>query len=444
MASSANADATGPSQGPKRSHSGSEESVNVIEPSKRLRQEAADTWYRFLIISSDNEEKIKASPFAVQKTIQVRAGTPKMVKHLRSGDILVETHSSKQSRDIEAINKILEHPVKVRPHRSLNYSKVVIFCPELRGESDSSILNELSDQEVCEVKKLGRAGTVLLTFAKPDPPEYVNVGFIRCKCNTYVPNPIRCSHCQKLGHVSSNCNGKPSCAKCGQEGHNNTECSANAICVNCAGPHEASDKTCPAWIKEKNVMKIKITQKVSIPQARRIYEQNSAPMATYAHVSSPKPVKPQTADMGTQTDPTLALYLIKELLKTDEFRNAVAEIIADTSADNVPPKALVPVPNVVDVQKAADSSASHEKNESASTVSVCANPQNKSSFCDQNQTKPRGHTMAVSAANRVSTSQQRPISHPSLSHSRDLRQTINKSRNKQSVNLAQNGRKSGV
>ena len=28
------------------------------------------------------------------------------------------------------------------------------------------------------------------------------------------------------------------------------------MCVNCSGPHDASDRQCPAWLKEKSVIKI--------------------------------------------------------------------------------------------------------------------------------------------------------------------------------------------
>ena len=430
----ATAAATGSCQNPKRLHSDSEESDD-LELKRSRQDEANGQWYRFLIIGSETGGKIKASPFAIKKTIESYAGTPHAVKHLRSGDILVETKSSKQSSQVAKINKILDHPVTVNPHRSLNYSKAVVFCPDLKGESDSIILKELAEQEVCEVKKLGKAGTILLTFAKPNHPDYVNIGYIRCKCNTYVPNPTRCFQCHKLGHVSSVCKGNPTCAKCGQEGHSTDSCSGDPICVNCSGPHLASDKTCPAWVKEKNVLKIKTVQKVSIGQARRIYNDSLPPVNSFAQVASSQPKKPETAEMATQTDKGLAVSLIKELFEMPDFRSEVLKLVASVvhPCSNVPEPMHVSVESNVSTTgvsacKSADCSSSHEadavaaKFVSAATQKIAANA---------NKAKPSSeHTKVVTATDRVQNS-----------HNTDLKM-IKKIVRRPGANTAHNGRHS--
>ena len=437
----ATAAATGSSQNPKRLHSDSEESDDM--ELKRLRQEeTTEKWYRFLIISSETNEKIKASPFAIKKTIESYAGTPNSVKHLRSGDILVETKSSKQSSQVGKINKILDHPVTVSPHRSLNYSKAVVFCPDLKGESDSIILKELAEQEVCEVKKLGKAGTILLTFAKPNHPAYVNIGYIRCKCNTYVPNPTRCFQCQKLGHVSSVCKGNPTCAKCGQEGHSTDSCSDDPICVNCSGPHLASDKNCPAWVKEKHVLKIKTVQKVSIGQARRLYNDSLPPVNSFARVASSQK-KPEMAEMATQTEEILAISLIKDLIKTADFRSAVLEIVASV-VPNVSEPMHVSVENDVstnvNVCKSADCSPSREDDAmAAKSVSVAS----QKKTVNANKAKQSSeHTMVVTATDRVQNSQHRSSNQSSLSHNTDRKIIKKFVRNRTGANSAHNGRHS--
>ena len=300
-------------------------------------------------------------------------GTVKSVKRLRSGDILVEVASSQQAANILRLEKIIDSPVKVTPHRTLNYSRMVIHCPDIKDLSTDEIVKELSDQGVCEARKFGVKGTFCLTFSSTSPPSYVNIGFLRCKCSPFVPNPIRCFKCQKLGHGSNDCKGNPRCRKCGQEGHINDDCINDACCVNCSGPHEALSKQCPVWIREKGVLKIKTIEKVSIPEARRVYYQIVSPsVPSFAQVASLQPTKPETAaDTSTQTDKAsepnhvstpsdlkpensqaehrhnvakttadgvkktcgveqnLNLYLIQELIKSPGFRNAVVEIFAD-------------------------------------------------------------------------------------------------------------------
>ena len=260
-------------QSSKRIRYSSDESLD--ESSKRPRQEnTTSKWYRFYVINAANKViGIKANPFAINTTIKSMVGAVNSVKRLRSGDVLVEVASSHQAVNIEKLTKILDSPVTVQPHRTLNFSKSIIHCPEIKDVSTEEIVEQMRDQGVCEARRFGSKGTVCLTFASTSPPSHVNIGYLRCKCSTFVPNPLRCFQCQKFGHGSKDCKGTQSCSKCGQAGHNKEDCPNDVCCANCSGPHEAVSKQCPIWVKEKDIFKIKTTQNVSYPEARRIYNQ---------------------------------------------------------------------------------------------------------------------------------------------------------------------------
>ena len=412
-------------QNSKRNRSGSEESLEEL--SKRPRPEnTTSKWYRFYVISAANKAiGIKANPFAINTTIKSMVGTVKSVKRLRSGDVLVEVASSHQAVLIEKLTEILDSPVTVQPHRTLNFSKSIIHCPEIKDVSKEEIVEQMRDQGVCEARKFGNKGTVCLTFASSSPPNYVNIGYLRCKCSTFVPNPLRCYQCQKFGHGSNDCKGSPTCSKCGQAGHNKDDCPNDVCCANCSGPHEAVSKQCPTWIKEKGILKIKTTQNISYPEARRMYSQPPPTVASFSHVASSQPKKPDTAEMAIQTDDTLALTLIKDLIKTPAFRSAVLEIVASV-VPNVSEPMHVSVENDVstnvNVCKSADCSSSHEA-DAVAAKSVPAHDQtnNKSGSA---QVPLSRHNMAVTAADSV----RKPANTQSVTSSRKMVTAVQKAR----------------
>ena len=56
---------------------------------------------------------------------------------------------------------------------------------------------------------------------------------------------------------------------------------------------------CDVWKKEKEVMKIKVTQRLTYPEARKIYDQQK-PEFTFSKVVSSMPKKPETKTSSTQ------------------------------------------------------------------------------------------------------------------------------------------------
>ena len=42
-------------------------------------------------------------------------------------------------------------PIKITPHKTLNYSKGVIRSPELKGSSEEEMVSELKDQGVTDI-----------------------------------------------------------------------------------------------------------------------------------------------------------------------------------------------------------------------------------------------------------------------------------------------------
>ena len=186
------------------------------------------------------------SPFVIEKCIQSIVGHPKTIKKLKSGDLLLEV-DRKQVENLLKTTKIFDLKVKISLHNSLNSSKGVIRCSELRPCSDKEITENLKEQGVTGVRNVSvrRNGvikptnTYVLTFNTPILPKKIKVAFLSVDVEVYIPNPLRCYQCQVFGHHEDYCMKKPTCGNCGGERHCNDDrnCKNTAKCVNCNGNH---------------------------------------------------------------------------------------------------------------------------------------------------------------------------------------------------------------
>jgi len=210
-------------------------------------------------------------------------GTIKSVRRQRNGNVLVETDNRTYSAKLLALMDIAGCPVQASAHnRTLNSSKGVIKCADLKLCTKEEIIEELRPQGVVDsfniTVKSGEnrrpTNTFILTFNTPTAPPHINIGYLRVKVNTYVPNPLRCFNCQKFGHGNKFCRSETVCCRC--SGKHTEEGWENAVkCTNCSRPHMASSKECPVWLQGKEVQKVKAEGNLSFPQARQIVVQRN-------------------------------------------------------------------------------------------------------------------------------------------------------------------------
>ena len=97
------------------------------------------------------------------------------------------------------------------------------------------------------------------------------------------------------------------------------QCQRPAKCVNCSGEDPANSKQCPAWEKEKKILKIKCEQNISFPEAQKQYEQ-FYDTRSYANAVKPGTCNKstQTDRKSTQTDDSFTEYLKKQEQSTSE------------------------------------------------------------------------------------------------------------------------------
>ncbi|GFT42677.1 putative RNA-directed DNA polymerase from transposon BS [Trichonephila clavipes] len=203
---------------------------------------------RFLLIPLQNVEMSKKSPFAIHKALIGIGGEPKTVKRLRSGDILIETHTALQTKSFLLANTFLDSPVTICPHKSLNTSRGVISESDLLSTPESKILEGFSDQG-----------------------------------------------CQRFGHSQTSCRSQLTCSRCASVGHASTDCSLEPKCINCSQLHTADSKLCPKWKTEKQIQEIKTNKNITYVEARKLIVPQL--VQTYA-----KAAKPSIVNNSTQTD----------------------------------------------------------------------------------------------------------------------------------------------
>ena len=141
----------------------------------------------------------------------------------------------------------------------MNLSKGIIN-PILRSETKENILEYRKPQGVTHVKRftirknheIVNTNTLLFTFNSVVTPK---IFYQIIPIELYVPNPLRCFECQKLGHHESNCplDEGSVCERYGTGNHDhlNSQCQNQAKCANCGENHMSRSSACDVWKKEK-------------------------------------------------------------------------------------------------------------------------------------------------------------------------------------------------
>ena len=99
-------------------------------------------------------------------------------------------------------------------------------------------------------------------------PSSVKLGGLWFDVHVFIPGPMRCYNCQRLGHFRDQCRGKKRCSRCGGE-HDVSECAPGVqkYCCNCYGEHSAAYGGCPVMRQGKEVQRYRVCHQVSYAEA---------------------------------------------------------------------------------------------------------------------------------------------------------------------------------
>ena len=234
---------------------------------------------KFLKIKFDDKNVQDLDLFNVYKEIVTKCEKKPKLAPQNDGGLLVEVSSLKDSENLLTISLINGVKATCSPHLTLNQCKGVIFSSDLLKYSEDRLREEFAEQGVIDVKRIKKrengeevpSPLLILTFNLLRLPNSIQAAWLNLKVRPYVPRVKRCFFCQKFGHVRNNCRRairgqKPICKNCGDEEHGS--CSKPPLCVNCNGNHDASSNRCTKYLFEKEILTLKVKERISYKEAK--------------------------------------------------------------------------------------------------------------------------------------------------------------------------------
>ena len=284
---------------------------------------------RFLLMACAEEGKTFKTVSAVRlaRAIEEAYGKLQAVVRQRNGTILFEARTDEQIVKIQNTKQIAGLQVVVTVHPTLNLSKGVVNHEDFATETEEDLLNFFKTHGVTEVYRIGRkeqgkvipTSTLILTFDRPSLPERIVTAFYNLRVRQYVPNPLRCFKCQRFGHTQQRCMSVNAvCGKCGSSVHDQQPCDKPPHCVNCEGDHPANDNQCPTFLREREIQKIRVTEKVSFPEAKRRFQIRNPVDLSRSFSSAVKPKSPGvTASCQTHCTPAVVSHFSCQVSPVD-------------------------------------------------------------------------------------------------------------------------------
>jgi len=234
-------------------------------------------------------------PLLISRTLsQIAYADIKEIKRIGRGKILAEMNSYTAANNLVLNPKLDKDNLRAFiPTYRIVRTGIVKDIPQHFEESD---LLQFFDSpfKVVEVKRLNRrtkidgeikyipSRTICLKFAGQILPKYVFLCRNRYEVSPYISKVKICFSCQRIGHISKNCKGKPRCLFCGGDKHDSpTSCPKSKDdpkCINCQGEHLATSYDCPLIIQHRKALSLAAAENIPIIEAKRKIAQTfSAP-----------------------------------------------------------------------------------------------------------------------------------------------------------------------
>lgn len=203
--------------------------------------------------------------------------------------ITIKTKDRKQCETIKSLKQDImvsingeQKKVVIEEIVSRNQCKGVVFETSWKQMSEQEIKDELTSagyhiKEVKQMKKRLSDNTevktncCVLTFDSEELPEKITMCGVNYRIREYIPNPLVCGKCQKIGHIRAKCTSEAEvCRKCGHILEDEHMCTAPQ-CPSCPDDdnnHAPNSSDCNKYEFEKMVMHHKTVNRVSYAKAR--------------------------------------------------------------------------------------------------------------------------------------------------------------------------------
>lgn len=201
---------------------------------------------------------------ATDADIKKQIGMPNSIKKQNRDTLLIEVKSEEQGKKLAAIKVIDRHEVYVQEHSSMNQSKGTLYSETLSNSTLDQLYNALKGQGVTKIERMKRkiSGVLtdthryIITFNRPELPPLIKLtDWHHELIEYYIPTPMRCINCQRLGHTKNHCRrNEPTCSRCSESGHMSRDCQKDPKCINCGGDHTSMNRKCPLFLFKSEVL----------------------------------------------------------------------------------------------------------------------------------------------------------------------------------------------
>lgn len=258
----------------------------------------------FLVLQAEDNHSLPKNPFIVGKSIQEAAGEIERAHtEANRSRYVLKIRKVEQVKKLLAVTKLLdETPVKVAYHPTLNFTKCVVTCWEAIDMKESELMEYLAPQGVTQVYRMTKKKdglvtplpTLIVTVLGTVAPEHLKFGPLIVQTRPYIPDPMMCYNCWKIGHTKRRCTNKPVCGRCGREHplDPGTECKQPEFCVRCEKTdHSSYKRSCKVYLDEKEILRLHVTKGISFDEARKTVKNGNT---TYAGTTQQRIIRSNT------------------------------------------------------------------------------------------------------------------------------------------------------
>ena len=253
----------------------------------------------------------------VEKDLREKIGDPEQIKKQNRETLLIKVKSRSQGQQLSNVKQIATYDVNVSEHNSLNQSKGTVYSEAMSQSSIETLEEALRSQKVIKVERMKKRENgvlvdthrYIITFAMPELPESIKLATWHFELiDRYIPKPMRCNNCQRLGHTAKKCHRKETiCAKCGQEGHMFRTCNNEAKCVLCGGPHPSTYNKCPSYVFKSEVLATQVKCRLTFKEAeddvkKRYRDENKSYSFIVRQQQTPSSQQSQLPSQGEEED----------------------------------------------------------------------------------------------------------------------------------------------
>lgn len=227
-----------------------------------------------LTLRAAGQTDTKLDPFAVGDTVTNAIGFIAKATVDANGHYTIRTKSDEQAKKLTRLKKLNNgQRIKVERHAILNTAKCVIKNPLITDIPDETLELKLKEQGVVKVRSIKPDNKLkIVHLAGTKVPPIIRIGLINVKTQKYYDMPKVCRNCKRIGHITDTCESDRHCENCSGAHTEKGLCKKPPHCSNCGGDHQPLDKTCPAYVQERAIIKLKVNQDISMRQARSKYK----------------------------------------------------------------------------------------------------------------------------------------------------------------------------